>query len=278
MARGPPSMADGLADPFTIAMILMVVAILVIAFLEMKYVRKSMRARRVRAAKRVDEMPDQAHNALITTKAIASTLERGGIQSEEILSLLREAQMAYDRRNYRVVLDLTSQAKDRMLALKARQSAKGDLGKLEGIAAPEGTEETTTKELLQKEFPPNFAQARFTIEIARFAVDRAKADGRDLAEADRLLAQAQSRFDARDYTGALSVARQAQRVAEGVAPSRTPAPQVAAPPAGTTTAATLVCVSCGTALRPDDVFCRKCGTKVESPTCSTCGASLLPDD
>src|SRR3989304_5180104 len=111
-------------------------------------------------------MPDQAHNALITTKASASTLERGGIQSEEILSLLREAQMAYDRRNYRVVLDLTSQAKDRMLALKARQSAKGDLGKLEGIAAPEGTEETTTKELLQKEFPPNFAQARFTIGIA----------------------------------------------------------------------------------------------------------------
>src|SRR3989337_2174993 len=99
-------MAD--LDAFTIGVIIMIV---VIAFLEMKYLRKSMKARRVRASKRIAEMPDDAHNALLTAKAFMESMERCGVRSEEVVSLVRQAQVAYERRNYRVVRDLASQAK-----------------------------------------------------------------------------------------------------------------------------------------------------------------------
>src|SRR3972149_37177 len=59
-------MAD--LDAFTIGVIIMIVVIIVIAFLEMKYLRKSMKARRGGAPKRVAEMPGGARHALLTAR------------------------------------------------------------------------------------------------------------------------------------------------------------------------------------------------------------------
>lgn len=271
-------MADGLTDAFAIAIVLMVVAILVIAYLEMKYLRKSMKARRVRAAKRIEQVPDEAHNALITTKAFMEVMERDGVGSEEVTSLVRQAQMAYERRNYRVTMDLASQAKERMMSLKARRVAKGDLAKLETAPVTGGGDEATTKELLQKEFPPNLPQSRFTMALAQTALEEARSAGRDVSEAERLLAQAQGKFDGKDYTAALAVARHARRAAEQGAPASAPAPSVTVVAQVPSPSAALACVSCGTSLQADDLFCRKCGTKVTPRGCPTCGATLLADD
>ncbi len=266
-------MADALDTP-TIAILVVAILVAVLTFFELRFLRKSSKARRIRAARRLENLSDDAHNALLTTKAIQSALARGGVRSEEADALIREAQMAQDRRNYRVVLELTTKAKERLMAAKAAQAAKGDLQKLE--SAVQDSDELTTKEMLQKEFPPNLAQSKFAMSLAESAIDSGRSVGRDVSQAEALLAGARARFDAKDYTGALAAARLAQRSAEGQAvempaPSR-PTGEPVAVPLGAT------CPTCGTSLREDDTFCRKCGTKVGPRPCPSCGADLLADD
>src|SRR5207247_5329488 len=119
-----------MADDVTVAVVLLLVALGIATYLETRYLRKKMKNRRVRTAKRDDEMQDNAHNAIITTKAIMSSLDRQGIRSVEADAWHQEAQTANARHNYRVAMDLTSKAKERLLALKAAQASKGDLAKL----------------------------------------------------------------------------------------------------------------------------------------------------
>jgi ribosomal protein L40E len=263
----------------TVVVILLVIGLVVATFLELKVLRKNVKARRVRAAKRADELPDEAHNALITAKAIASALERGGVSSEEVDGMLREAQTAYDRRNYRVVLDLTSKAKEKLTALKARHTASGDLAKLEALPTPRSGDEPTTKERLAKDFPPHMTSAKFTMELAEAAIARGREGGRDVAQAEQILLQAQTRFEGHDYAGALATARQAQRSAE-VGPIEGWTPPAGEPIGFMEPVATVVvaCGACGTPLAADDLFCGKCGARAGPPSCPTCGATLSGDD
>ena len=249
----------------------------IITYLELRYLRRSARARRTRGAKRAELLPDEAHNALVTTRAIMATLERTGLHSVDAVALVDEAQIAYERRNYRVTIDLTKKAKDRLMALRSAQAAKGDLVKLE--AAPVGgvAEEPTTKERLQKEFPSNLAPAKFALGVAEDSVAEARSSGRSVTHAESLLSQARTRFEAQDYDGALSGARLAQRAAEGLTVEITaPAPAPTTPKA--VPLAEGVCSACGATVNAEDAFCRKCGTKIAPLVCAACGADLLADD
>lgn len=268
-------------DTTTIVVIVAVIVLAVLTYFELKYLRKSSRARRVRSGKRDEALPDEAHNALLTTKAIVATVERGGIHSEEVDQLMRDAKLAYDRRNYRVTVELTTQARNRLMALKSAQAAKGDLAKL--AAMPAVAEEPTTKEVLQKEFPPNLIQARFAISVAESSIEQGKGRGRDVAQAELFLSTAKARFDAQDYSSSLSAARQADKSAQGEAVetpagSPPPTPSASGAAAPVTVIGTSACPSCGASLKPDDGFCRKCGTRVFLAACPNCGAELLADD
>jgi hypothetical protein len=279
-----------MADMTTnIIVVVLVIVMIVVTWFELRVMRRRSKDRKQRIATRPEELQDEAHNALVTTKAIASTLsERGGVRSDEVDSLLREAQMAYNRRNYRVSLDLTKRAKDRLVALRSEQAAQGDLAKLNSAPSDAASEEPTTKEVLQKEYPPNLAQSRFAMSIAEASIESGAASGRDVSQARALLVTARARYDAQDYSAALSVARQAEKSAKGAAvTATTPVAAVAAPatPAGPTSPpapsavlAGSACPSCGSPTKPDDAFCRKCGARVVLTNCPHCGASLLADD
>src|SRR5438034_1276943 len=167
-------------------------------YVETRYLRKKMKNRRVRTAKRDDEMQDNAHNAIITTKAIMSSLDRQGIRSVEADAWIQEAQTANARHNYRVAMDLTSKAKERLLALKAAQASKGDLAKLDRLSVGASTDEMTTKEMLQKEIPPNMIQSKFSIEVAGAAVEQGRVNGRDVSQAKELMAPAKSPLYAKE--------------------------------------------------------------------------------
>ncbi len=280
-------MAD---DTTNLLIVVLVIVMIVVTWLELRVMRRKSKARRQRIANRPEELRDEAHNALITTKAIASTLaDRSGVHSDDVDSVLQEAQMAYNRRNYRVSIDLTKRAKDRLVALRSAQTANGDLAKLDTKTSEDVSEEPTTKELLQKQYPPNLAQSRFALSVAASAVESGSASGRDVSQARSLLGAAQSRFDAKDYSGALSMARQAEKSARGepvvaAIPAAPASPAAAAPipPSGPTGPAAVAvgtaCPTCGAPLKPDDAFCRKCGTRAVLKNCPTCGASLLADD
>lgn len=282
-----------MADTTTsIIAVVLVFVMIAVTWLELRYMRRRSKSRKLRSTSRPDDLQDEAHNALVTTRAIASTMaERGGVQSDEVKSLLREAQMAYSRRNYRVTLDLTKRAKDRLVSLRGQQASLGDLTQLDAVPSDAASDEPTTKELLQKEYPPNLVQSKFAISVAEASIESGAGSGREVVQARTLLVSAKSRFDAQDYSGALSVARQAEKSARGEAvaasvpspssppshgapsvPADAPRPSPAAVPVGS------VCPSCGTPMKADDAFCRKCGTRVVLTNCPNCGASLLVND
>jgi len=277
----------------TIVIVVLVFVMIAVVWLELRYLRRKSKSRRARAEKRPEELQDQAHNSLITTRAIASTLaDRSGIRSDEVDSLLREAQMAYGRRNYRVSIDLTAKAKDRLAALRSEHAAQGDLAKLAAPPPPESEdEEPTTKQILQKGYAPNLIQSKFAIALAESTIGEGQTAGRDVAQAQTLVASAKARFDLQDYSAALSMARQAERSARGepvtvsVPPPAIPSAAPAAPvvpstskPSPAAVAVGSACPSCGAPMKPDDTFCRKCGTRVVLANCPACGASLLADD
>ena len=279
-----------------IILVVLVIVMIVVMWIELRVMRRRSKARRQRSARRPDELQDEAHNALITTRAIASTMaERGGAHSDEVDAMLQEAQTAYGRRNYRVAIELTERVKDRLVSLKGAQAAQGDVAKLDTLSSGPASDEPTTKEVLQKQFPPNLIQSRFAISVAEASIEGGSAAGRDVVQARSLLLAARSRFDAEDYGGALSLAHQAEKSANGEAasvPAATPAPAPVAPAAAPAAPVSVpeapkapaavppgsVCPSCGTPMKADDVFCRKCGTQVVLTNCPSCGASLLADD
>ncbi len=267
-----------LDDPTTATIVGVLILVMgIVTFLEMRYLRKKSKNRRVLSSRRADQLPDEAHNALITTRAILTTVDLTGVRTADVVSFLDEAQTAYERHNYRVTIELTTKAKARLMALKAEQSTKGDLAKLGPPSSTDAKDEPTTKERLQKEFPAGLAQARFAMGLAESSLSGARAGGREVGQAEQLLVQAKDLFEAQDYEGALKNARLAQKSAAGVKVEViAPPPRLSAPPTAAPSAPT--CAACGAPLKEDDAFCRKCGAKVEANACSTCGAELASDD
>ena len=255
----------------TVAVVVMLIVLSAVMFLELRY----MRSRRAARSGNL-ELPDRAHNAILTTKAIRDTLDRGGVHSPAADDVIREAEAANRERNYRVAVELADRAKGILQDAKRRQQERGDLAKLDRIPPKGEAEETTAKEKLAKELPPNYASSRFTMGLAREEIDAANAQGRDAGEAERRLAEAQRLFDAGDYDAALREAVQARRVLGEPSPAPTPAP---APAAAAPTAAIVACVACGAPIPGQDAFCRKCGAKAPVPRlCPSCGAPVAADD
>src|SRR5205809_7646020 len=96
-------MAD---DAVTVAVVLLLVSLGIATFLETRYLRKKMKNRRVRTAKRDDEVQDNEHNAIITTKDIMSSLELQVIRSVEADAWLIDAKIANARNNIWIAMDL----------------------------------------------------------------------------------------------------------------------------------------------------------------------------
>ncbi|TLZ61889.1 MAG: zinc-ribbon domain-containing protein [Methanobacteriota archaeon] len=273
-------MADPVIDPIVNNALLIVLTILVIltvvTLLELRFFRSLMKRRQARV-----DLPDQAHNALLTSKAIADTLRGSGVVTAEADDAIRDAEVAYRRRNYRVAIASAERARGLLKTAKARQDKLGDLSRLQRTRVT-GSDEPTTKETLQKELPPNYAQAKFTMSLAEERIVNARGAGRATEAAEGLLQSARASFDAKDFTGALLLASKSRRAADADLPPEPAAvqakapvpPQVAIPRPTDRT-----CASCGAALLTGDTFCRKCGVKVEQrTTCTKCGAPLKADD
>jgi len=251
-----------------VAALVVVIIIVIVIYIEFRYLRR----KRVAVSKE-GLIGDQAYNAIITVKAIAATLERGGVRSDEADNLIRMAEEARAKGDGRTVIQLTESAKGVLMTEKQRHRQMGDLAKLPE-KAPESkgllADEQTTKERIGKELPKNYAQAKFMLGSVDVAIEEAKRDGRSVGEAVSLRALAQKAFEQKDYDGALKRAVAARKAAEEIVIEIKPTDRVTAPPI-VPMPRIRVCKSCGAELRPEDVFCRKCGVKVEMLVCPSCG-------
>ena len=271
-------MADGLPGE-TLLVMAMLIALAGVGAVELWYLRRRRKQRTSRGESET-ELPERAHNAIVTVKAIGDTLARGGVRSPEADDLIREAEAAARERKYRVAIELTDRAKAVLRAAKLRQQQKGDLSKFDGIKPKAEADEVTAKERLMKDLPPNYAQSKFSMDLARDGIASAKTAGRDTGEAESLVASAQASFDAQDYAAALKQAVRARRSLEGVSvPSTEPAPEGPPPTPAPPTGTTRPCPSCGSPVAADDAFCRKCGVAVpRARACPSCGAPVAPED
>lgn len=254
----------------TVLLVAMVVALIAVVLVELRMLR----TRRRRRTAVEDELPDRAHNSLLTTKAIAETLGRGGVRSPRADDAIREADRALRMRNHRVAIELADKARAILREAKLRYERSGNLEKVEEIGPKRNPAEgVTTKEKLTKDVPPNYLQSRFSIRLAREEIDAAKARGRDIGEAERDLAEANDAFEAKEYDVALRKAVRARRMLE----SPDPPSDVAQPVPSAADNET--CTNCGATIEFDDAFCRKCGAKLEwSNACPSCGAEVAEDD
>src|SRR2546428_14195105 len=169
------------------------------------------------------DLPDQAHNTLLTSKAIAETLRTSGIVSPQAEDAIRDADVAYRRGNYRVAIELADRAKGLLKTAKARHEKLGDVSRLDTIRST-GSNEPTTKETLQKELPQNYAQAKFTISLAEERIATARGAGRDTAAAESLLQSTRGSFGAKNFDEALTLGGKSQPPADAQLPPWTAPP------------------------------------------------------
>ena len=261
-------------ETWKLAVLLVIVFVMIVViYLEFKYLRRKRIERERGKATNID---DQAHNALITTKAIASALGRTGVRSEEASSLIREAEASFRMGDGLHVIEVTAKARDALMKEKQRQQQLGDLAKMPEPSAPPSESEPTTKEALQEKLPKNYVPAKFMLDSARIAIDERRSRGKSVVEAERLLGLAQKSFDEKDYDASLKHGLQARKATEDIVAEV----EVAAPVEVSVTVETeaRTCKSCGTQLKPDDSFCRKCGVKVEILVCRSCGTRAKEGD
>jgi hypothetical protein len=266
-----------------IAATTIVIIVIIAIYFEMRFLRRKRMAKADTAT-----ISDEAYNAVITTKAIYSAMERSGIRNLKARELIRRAEMARASGDNRATLDNLANAKEVMLQEKKRHKEIGDLAKLPKTVAAPAVAEETTKEKLQKELPKNYLQAKFMLGFAQKAIDERVSEGGEVSEATSLLAMAQKEFDGKDYDSSLKHGVQARKAAEELiieikdtrsAPSATvTTPGTVVPPGVEISVSTLKCRSCGADLNMDDTFCRKCGVKVELAACPSCGTKPMAGD
>lgn len=249
-----PEMAESFESlrSTTVVIALIAAALAASLVLELRYIRSrrgKLQERRVAQA----DLPDNAHNALATTKAIAETLARGGASSAEANSLIREAQMAYSQRNYRVTLELTERARGLLKSEKARYEKEGNAAKLYQLR---GASEPTTKETLTRDVPSNYLQAKFLMSLAESGIASLRSRGTEVSEVSRVMDESRQAFDDRDFETALKLARQAQRVLDAIDSASSEKR------GAVETETRKVCASCAHELKPGDQFCRRCGGRV----------------
>ena len=253
------------------AVVVLIIAIIVI-YLEFRILRRKREARAGETG-----LSDQAYNSILTTKAIASSLERTCIKSMEARGLIRKAEEAREAGDNRAAMDYCAQAKEVLMKEKRNYQQVGDLAKLPKTATAPAVPEETTKEKLQKELPKNYLQAKFMLTQVRDTIAERVRQGGDVTEARRLLGLAQESFDAKDYDGSLKNAVQAKNAVEELVIEIKDAKAAAA--AGLEVQVTVIaCRSCGAAMTTEDLFCRKCGVKIEEAACPSCGAKPLAGD
>ncbi len=266
-----------------IAALAIVIIVIIIIYFELRFLRRKRMAKVDTAG-----IADEAYNAVITTKAIASAMERSGIRSLEARELIRRAEAARASGDSRAALEHLASAKEILMQEKKRHQEIGDLVKLPKTVTAPAVPEETTKEKLQKELPKNYLQAKFMLGFAQKAIDERVSEGGEVSEATRLLAIAQKEFDGKDYDASLKHGVQARRGAEeliieikdtrSVTPRTVTTPGTVVTPEVEISVSTLRCRSCGADLKIDDTFCRKCGVKAELAVCPSCGTKPMAGD
>lgn len=240
----------------TLILLAVVIIAAVVALLELRFLKGRKQVKVDTAIER-----DDAYNAVSTTRAVADSLRQNGRDTTEADILIYKAENAYDRREFLNAIELAGRARSTLMTCKEKDL----ISMPEPSPAKAEMQEVPSTQV--RKLPANSLESKFMIDSVRDMVPDACDEAR--VEATACIDRAQACYDSEDYNGALREAMKAKRLltpsvpaAEKSRPStviKLASPKI--PPAADPAA--ISCPSCHVDALPDDVFCRKCGTRLQ---------------
>lgn len=293
-------------DDKTLLLVIIVSIFLVVILFELRVMRSKPKEVRKAAIKK-----DEAYNAVLTTRAVLNALQRQGRNTGSAAQLLDSGKKAMQRGDYDRCIELCAEARDELIKPRQRTArapvaTEGSVGAktsleevAEGILAPSGEPEIEAEELPEQDSyagtklpvdkDGNYLAAKFEVQTAKSDIQRARGSGKNTAEAESMMTEAEGAFVAGDYARALSLAVKAKKsvsaeaAAEAIPLKSKPSPEELKPAPRTKPAGAIrvsaMCGSCGEPLDVDDMFCSKCGARVpKERVCPSCGTKPKTTD
>ena len=233
-----------------------------ILFLEWKFMRS-----RFKRKKKSSDLLDRAYNDVRTTESILNMLKRDGIDTSAAQPYLTEAKAALSRQDHHSCIEYAEKAKFALKKAKTQANLKPfwDEPSEEG-----GIERESSEEALDSNLPENYMQSKFTISLAEDAIKTSSKKGKDISEAQEFLKLSTEAFESRDYSTALKLALRSKKYAEGIEEEGDIIELSVSSESDE-----YECPNCGENVKANDIFCRKCGAKIERElSCPNCGESI----
>ncbi len=258
-------------------------------------------------------MSDRAFNRLAMARRETDILGRQGVDTVRARELIAQSQAAFDQSQFSRSYELAQSAHEALV--NSRQT--GTLPST-AAAAPPGPAPARPAPALPSRpggpvgaspppddagapvprLAPNRAESQFEMRLLDSDLDRARsarASPSMVSTATSLRTQAQTAFDAGQYTDALRFALKGRRELGGKVETLAAGPGTSAAGSGPalgrpdpassdpTVAAERAaggsrCSQCGYPTRSDDAFCRGCGRPLAPSNCPQCGAVRSPAD
>lgn len=236
-----------------VLLVILIVVLAIVIYFELRYMRS-------RNREYIDHTMDRddTFNAISTTKAIASALKQKGKDTREAEHVIVQAEQSYKRGNFIAAREFSKKARDILMAapsvdLHADKSKTVPVEEEEAVVVD--TERRTVHEV--KKMEPNMLESNFIICACRDRLGEQECSGKDLSAAKEHLAKAESFYAEKKYNEALKEGMVTKRmlgentidVVPEVHLDKEPGPE-------------RKCLECGAIIAEDDVFCRKCGTRL----------------
>jgi hypothetical protein len=258
-----------MADDITyiiIGLAVLLIFVVVTLMLTRKFSKKALRRYFKERGERSIES-DKAFNSLLAVKAITKNYEAKGMDVSKVRILIGDANKAMSLDNYSAALEYSEKAKKELMELKVKKDREEKkvledakkAGPEELAATEKGDYQPTTKEMLQKNYPPNYLQAQFTMKMTEDMMAHSSVDEASLSEATTLMEKGRECFQNEDYDGALMYSLRCKSLLDGPKEDREIPAAEAVPAASTGT----TCSNCRYVGRGGDIFCRRCGNALQ---------------
>ncbi|MCK5547425.1 MAG: hypothetical protein KAI64_00310, partial [Thermoplasmata archaeon] len=197
---------------------ILLVFVVVILIMTRRFSKKSLR-RYLSQKGDIKLESDKAYNSVTAVRAISESFDRQGVDVSSVKKIIGEAKKEMNLKNYSTAIELAERAKEKLVELKkTKERAEREEGESKAVdleaddfeSSSEDEQELTAKETLQKKYPPNFIQSKFTIGVVEDLVKKSN-DRKVLDEAEPLLKESKDCFQREEYDRALQLSLQCRK-------------------------------------------------------------------
>lgn len=288
---------DGSVVKITDIQTFMLIMMIIVVSIEIGYIlwRRKKRESEMRLKKKQkgETLSEKAHNLIITTESISSTLAGQGVATFDADSLLKEAKNFRARGDYSAAIERAETAKLALLRAKREHTVSGTVQPvpdrsepvMSQVMAPEAEDiemdPAPGESANLGKLPDNYMQAKFMISTIKDQLDEKGMEdgegGSSENEAVSFFKKAKKYFKNEEYSKALSSAIKAERLLDSEALDLIGEEEIVH--RADVEVEEMACPSCEAEVTHEDAFCRKCGEKLEFQTlCPNCEAEIHPDD